>query len=195
MLLCNWAIIWMPLLIFPYVLSLVSQMQLDTHVNPIPTTNCQSVWPSACWPACLPGFPLPSWRQWHTYSTANLMNLTGNTTHKQEVTYEHKNETSVGTECTGAQICCRRGRVFLLQELQRELTSCCEAHHGDLNGQTACFPSPHLSILIYISFVFFNFLNLFICLLRRSINTVCQLSSTDVSFSLHLHFFYSTRNT
>lgn len=151
----------MPLLIFPYTLSLVSQMQLDTHVNPIPTTNWQSVWPSACWSACPPGFPLSSWRQWHTCSTANLMHLAVNTIYTQEVTYEHKNKTSVGTECAGAQICCQKGGV-----LQRELTSCCDTLHGALKGHAARFHSLHLSLLISTLFfiVYCPFLCLFICL-------------------------------
>lgn len=61
MLLRNWAIIWMPLLIFPYVLSLVSQMQLEPLVNLIPSTDCLFVRPSACGPARL---DLQWRRQW-----------------------------------------------------------------------------------------------------------------------------------
>lgn len=54
------------------------------------------------------------------------------------------------------------------KELQQELTSCCEAHHGDLKGQAACFHSLHLSILIYTScflMVFFVSIYLFLSVL------------------------------
>ena len=50
LLLCNWAISWIPLLILPRMHPLFSQMQLDTHVNPIRPNDSR---PSACGPARL----------------------------------------------------------------------------------------------------------------------------------------------
>lgn len=75
MLLCNWAVIWMPLFIFPYVLSLVSQMQLDPHVNPIPTTDYLSVCLAICLLTCPLRFPQQTWWQLTHTHTADLMHL------------------------------------------------------------------------------------------------------------------------
>ena len=87
MLLCNWAVIWMPLLIFPYVLSLVVQMQLDPHVNPIPSTNCLSVCLAICLLTCLPG----------CISTADMMVVNTHTrarAHAHARTHTHTRRTA-----------------------------------------------------------------------------------------------------
>ena len=146
MLLCNWAVIWMPLLIFPYVLSLVVQMQLDPHVNPIPSTNCLSVCLAICLLTCLPG----------CISTADMMVVNTHTrarahaharTHTHVVqliwcltvnmTYEHNRRTS-----TGLNLLSERRRAPPRRSYSGSLQAVFDAHHGDLTGQSAWFHSP-----------------------------------------------------
>lgn len=96
------------------------------------------------------------------------MHLTVNTTYKQEVTYEHKNKTSVGTECAG-------GGTNLLSERRRVTAGA----HKLLWGSpwrpewTDCFFSLSSSLL---------FLCLFLC--QYSVSTLQHRSSlyTYISF-------------
>lgn len=67
------------------------------------------------------------------------------------------------------------------QELQQELTSCCDARHGDPTEQAACFYSPCCSILVFSCIGLSAFLPL---PFLRCIDTLSVRSSQHLSLSL-----------
>lgn len=78
------------------------------------------------------------------------------------------------------------------KELQRELASCRDAHHGDPTGQAACFHSPHLPVPSYTScFSVFSCICLFVfislCQSFRSTDAECRNSPAPSSASPNAH--------